>query len=565
MKTHRIFITINIILLIIFSSCENLDQDITVTLTEDEVTASYEYTKYRALSIYTEINNGFDYIDGAMLASASDEAEHTLEISKVQGINTGNWNAVYNPDDVWEHYYQAIRKVNRFLATADDVNLDTYKLDPDESAQAVYQSYLADIENWKAEARFLRAYFYLELIKRYGGVPLINSVTTINDDNSNIKRESLNDCIDFIISECSTVAELLPEQYADEELGRVTKGCALSLKSRVLLYTASNLFNDPSWASGYSNTDLISVTGDRATKWKEAAMAAKAVIDLGIYSLSFSYSDIFGSAGYLNNEIIFARRNAVSNSFEIASTPVGYDLGESGTTPSQNLVDCYQMTDGSDFDWNNPAHAAAPYENRDPRLAYTILTNNTNYKNRPVECWTGGLDGKGVQRATRTGYYLLKYVNTNLDLLQSRTSAHSWVIFRLAEIYLNYAEALNEYEPGNADILKYLNLVRSRADVNMPAIPSGLSQEKMRELIRNERRVELAFENHRFWDVRRWMLGENYFNSPLKGVEITKNEDNFSYEVIDVEDRTFEPKMYFYPIPQNEINISANWVQNPLW
>lgn len=561
---NNIFL-LSIFILFILNACQNLDQDFTVTLSESEVTKSYDFTKARAILIYTNIDNGFENINGAMFASASDEAEHTLETSSIQNFNTGNWNEVFNPDNAWNHYYQAIRKANQFLASSDSVDLESYRLNPSAGSQEVYNARLAEIQNWKVEVRLLRAYFYFELVKRYGGVPIIINITSLDEDHSKINRNDLSECIDFIVSECDYAAGLLPNKYSDIDLGRVTKGAALALKSRVLLYAASDLFNDPSWAGGYANTNLISLTGERSQKWKAAADAARAVIDLNVYSLSPSYSGIFGSNGYINSEVIMARRNSASNSFEIASTPVGYDLGQSGTTPSQNLVDSYEMKDGSKFDWNNPVHAASPYTNRDPRLGFTILTNNTSYKGRPVESWIGGKDGKGTPRATRTGYYLNKYVDSSLDLLQNRTSVHSWVIFRLAEIYLNYAEALNEYDPGNPAILTYLNNVRSRGDVKMPAVPVGLTQDEMRARIRNERRVELAFEDHRLWDVRRWMAGQQYFNVPLNGIEITKSGNNFNYKVVNVENRVFNPKMYLYPIPQNDLNISNGWTQNPLW
>ena len=141
---------------------------------------------------------------------------------------------------------------------------------------------------------------------------------------------------------------------------------------------------------------------------------------------------------------------------------------------------------------------------------------------------------------------------------------HTWILIRLAEIYLNYAEALNECQPGHPDIKTYVDKVRQRTGVNMPPLPEGLSQSEMRDRIRHERRIELAFEDHRFWDLRRWNLGTTILNSPLKGVRITKNSDNtFGYQVIG-RNRVFEPKMYFYPI-QNDLNIGQGWVQNPLW
>ena len=550
------------------SGCENLDRELITDLTEKQVLKSYDFTLFRITSLYTDIPAGYLQIDGAMAASATDEAEHTLETSNVQKFNNGSWNAIDTPENLWQNFYRGIRKANQFLASSDSVNLDQYRLDPAPSAQSVYQTRLSDIKRWKYEARFLRAYFYFELVKRYGGVPLLTKIYSVEDNFQDVKRNALAECIQYITSECDSAARNLPITYSATDLGRATRGAALALKSRVLLYAASDLFNTPNWATGYSNPELISLTGDRQARWKAACDAAKAVIDLAGtgYALHNNYRNLFITNSYTLPEVIFARRNGSSNDFERANYPIGYDLGNSGTTPSQNLVDAYEMTNGTKFDWNNPAHAAAPYANRDPRLGLNILLNNTPYKGRNVESWTGGRDGKGVVNATKTGYYLKKAVNENLNLLLNNTSAYSWNLFRLAEIYLNYAEALNEASPGHADVKTYVDRVRTRAGVAMPALPAGLSQVEMRERIRNERRVELAFEDHRGWDVRRWMQGPLYLGAPLRGIDITKNAAGaFTYTPIIVETRVFEPKMYLYPIPQGELNASKGLIQNPGW
>ncbi len=550
------------------SSCENLDRDLITEITPQQATRSYDYSSYRIASVYTNIPAGYLQIDGAMTASATDEAEHTLETSNVQKFNSGAWNAIDNPENLWSNFYQGIRKANQFLAASDSINLDQYKLDPTPSAQTVYQTRLAEIKRWKYEARFLRAYFYFELVKRYGGVPIIAQIYTVDDDFQATKRSTLAECIQYITAECDSAAKNLPVTYSATDLGRATRGAALALKSRVLLYAASDLFNTPSWAMGYSNPELISLTGDRMARWKAAADAAKAVIDLAGtgYALNSNYRNLFITNSYTLPEIILARRNGSSNDFEKANYPIGYDLGNSGTTPSQNLVDAYERTDGTKFDWNNPAQAANPFANRDPRLGLNIILNNTAYKGRPLEAWAGGRDGKGVVNATKTGYYLKKYVNENQNLLTNTTSVQSWNLIRLAEIYLNYAEALNEASPGNADAKTYVDRVRARTGVAMPALPAGLSQAEMRERIRNERRVELAFEDHRGWDVRRWLQGPQYLGAPLMGLDITKNADGtFTYKPITVENRVFEPKMYLYPIPQGEVNASKGLIQNPGW
>ncbi|MDR6562132.1 MULTISPECIES: RagB/SusD family nutrient uptake outer membrane protein [unclassified Arcicella] len=560
------------------SACQDLDREFVTTIGRNEIEQSFGNVQSLLNAIYSDIPDGTVYIGGAaMMSSATDESEFTAETNSIQSFNTGSWNAINNPDLVWGNYYRGIRKVNQFLLSTGKINLDPWKLDPSPSAQAVYQTNLATIKRWTYEARFLRAYFYFELVKRYGGVPILNNALSLDDDFSGIKRNSLNECIQFISAECDSAATQLPlntstlPYVAATDLGRVTKLTALALKSRVLLYAASDLFNNPSWAGGYSNPELISMpAGDRAARWKAASDAAKAVIDAAALPNLGAYKSLFNT--FNNGEIIFTRSNAAANQFERNNSPIGFNLGQSGNTPSQDLVDAYEVkvnaTTAVKFDWNNPAMAANPYANRDPRLGFSIVVNNTSFGTpaRNVQLWTGGLDGKPIINASKTGYYLRKYQIESLNLLNGNTGVHSWIIFRYPEIYLNYAEALNEWSPGNADIKKYVDIVRNRTGVTMPLLPANLSQSEMRDRIRNEKRVEFAFEDHRFWDVRRWMLGTEYFAKPLMGVNVTRNSDNtFTYTPFKVEDRVFTPKMYLYPIPQLDLNISKELKQNPLW
>ena len=559
-------------LLLLVNACDSiLDREVVLSLTEDDVLTLYNNTQSRAVAIYNYLPSGFRCVDGAMMASASDEAEYTLETSSIQMFNVGSWNAKNNPDGgSWWNNFRGIYLVNHFLANSDNLDLEMYRLNPDDIGHEQYQNRLDNIKRWKYEVRFLRAYFYFELIKRYGGVPVITRPVEIGDS---FPRNTLDSCVNFIVKECDDIAWGLPVKYTEQEnLGRATRGAVLALKSRVLLYAASDLFNSPEkWASGYANKDLISVKPiDRKERWKRAADAAKNVIDLtdAGYALSNNYQGVFRS--YTDAEIILARRDGASNDFEKANYPVGYDLGNSGNTPPLNLLDDYEMLDGTAFDWNNKNHAANPYRGRDPRLAFTILSNMTKFNGRPVECWTGGRDGKGVPRATKTGQYLLKYIDPELNLLEGRTSVHTWVLIRLAEVYLNYIEALNEYQPAHSDIKIYYNKIRQREGIKMPELPDGLDQDAVRQKIRHERRIELAFEDHRLWDARRWMIaadnekGKGVLNIPLRGLEILNRGGVPSYTPIEIEKRNFEPKMYLYPIPQGDLDI-AGWSQNPLW
>ncbi len=565
-------------LAIAFSACQDLDRDFVTTIGRKEIEQSFGNVQSLLNAIYSDIPDGTLYIGGAaMMSSATDESEFTAETNPVQSFNTGSWNAINNPDLVWGTYYRGIRKVNQFLLSTGKINLDPWKLDPSPSAQSVYNTNLATIKRWTYEARYLRAYFYFELVKRYGGVPIINNTLTLEDDFSAIKRNSLNECLQFITAECDSAATQLPlntstlPYVAATDLGRVTKLTALALKSRVLLYAASDLFNTPSWAGGYANPELISLpTADRSARWKAASDAAKTVIDASALPTLGQYKSLFNT--FNNAEIIFTRSNGASNQFERINSPIGFNLGQSGNTPSQDLVDAYEVkvnaTTAVKFNWNDPAMAANPYANRDPRLGFSIITNNSSFGTpaRNVQIWNGGLDGKPIINASKTGYYLRKYQIESLNLLNGNTGVHSWIIFRYPEIYLNYAEALNEWSPGNADIKKYVDIVRTRTGVAMPPLVTGLSQADMREKIRNEKRVEFAFEDHRFWDVRRWMQGPEYFGKPLTGVDIVRNADNtFKYTPVKVEDRAFNAKMYLYPIPQSDLNIAGSLIQNPLW
>jgi hypothetical protein len=518
-----------------------------------------------------------------MMASATDESEHTLESSNVHKFNTGSWNAIDNPDNVWGSYFRAIHLTNTYLQMADSVNLDYYRLSPVPSDQVLYLQYMGYLKRYKYEARFLRAFFNFELVKRYGGIPLVTSSQLLDGNYKSLPRNTLEDCIKFITDECDSAAAQLPLVYSvATDYSRITKGAALSLKSRVLLYAASDLFNAP--AAGYANPELVSLptTVSRQARWQAAANAANAVITLAGtgYALATNYRTLFNS--FNNAEIIFGRRIAAYNTFERQNYPIGFDGGNSGTTPSQNLVDAYEVktsaTTSVPFDWNNPSHVAniynfsATFPSRDPRLNLSIIVNNSQFKGgqtatRAIECWTGGKDGKGVTQATKTGYYLKKYVDENINLLTGTSSIHTWIFIRYAEILLNYAEAINEADPANVALAKAkVDQVRARTGVAMPALPAGLTQAQMRDAIRHERQVEFAFEDHRAWDVRRWKLGETYFNSPLKGVQITQTAPGvFTYVPITVEDRVFDSKMYFYPIPQSELNIMTGWSQNPGW
>ena len=541
---------------LLLASCQKgfLDRKMTTDFVENQVFNSYSRIRDFGIGMYTYVPTGYNRIDGAMIASASDEAEFAYTGSSIQKYNIGSWSPYSNPDECWNYYYSGIRSTNMFLEKSVNYKAIIYRDTITVTGKQSYKVQVADLTYLRAEARFLRAMFYFELNKRYGGVPIITKTLTIEDD-LKLPRNSYEEVVNFITSECDgAISDGLIEKWEgvdDKSAGRATKGAALALKSRVLLYAASpqnNPANDKS-------------------KWVAAAAAANQVIALKQYALFNNYRNLFLPPNtYKSTEVIFARRDGAGNGFERANYPIGYEGGTSGTCPSANLVDSYEKLTGWD--------ATKPYDKRDPRLQLSILVNNTTWKGRPVECWTGGKDGKGKDRATKTGFYMKKYVDESLDLLTDKTSIHCWILFRYGETLLNYAESMNEAYGPNSDPSGYgitavgaINMVRQRPGVVLPAIATTITYADFKMAIMNERRVELAFEEHRYWDVRRWKIAEQTLGAPLMGVEIIKNADaTFTYNPIEVEKRVFVAKMYMYPIQQNEIlKSNGKLIQNPGW
>lgn len=553
-----IYISAAINIAFTLSSCNGfLDREEDSFIDKTATFDSYNRTKQYLTYAYTLLPDGLNrFSREAMLASATDDAEFAIESAEIQQLNNGSWNALNNPDDVWNRYFSGISKCCTLLENTNHVNLDISRLDPDK--QVEYANSLKDIRMWRAEARFLRAYFHFELLKRYGPIPIVTSTLSINGNYENTPRPTMKEVVDFIAKECDIAAdtlELTPWRNVNDAFGRATKGAALALKSRLLLYAASPLYVD------FGDTNEANKPTDVAL-WKSVADAAKAVIDLNQYELASSYADLFKN-DFQNKEYIFVRRYAANSDFEKSNFPVSFG-GKGGTNPSQNLVDDYEMLDGTPFDWNDPAKAAQPFENRDARLGATILMNMAPFKGKKVATYPEGADASPNPNATKTGYYLRKFLNEDVNIQTGGSSSgHVVPLFRLAEIYLNYAEALNECDPTNPDIALYLNKVRNRA--SLPNV-SALSQEQMRAVIQHERRVELAFEEHRSWDVRRWKIASSTLGAPLMGVQIERKPlGGYTYMPVKVEQRVFQPKMYWYPIPQSEVLKLKQWKQNNGW
>ena len=382
---------------LIISSCNDyFDYSNKSLITSDLVYSDRTYMTQLLASVYNLVPASFNHIDNGMLASATDEAEHAWDYSAIQHLNNGSWNAYTNPDDVWSNNYQLIRRANLFLQGTDTVKYRQYQYVDD----ATYKLYTSELKQFRAEARFLIAFSYFELFKRYGGVPIVDHLLSIDDD-LNLPRNSMTDVVKFIVANCDSAIKVLPIAYNSSNTGRATLGTAMALKCRTYLYAASPLYNN-----GTYNKALC----DSAARIASAFIASGGSLK-SIYSLEGKYTDLF-TRKTNSKELIFERREGNSNSYEKANFPIGFDgAGGGATCPSQNLVDAYEMkTTGKPIsDPTSGYDPANPYNNRDPRLGFTVIWNNSTFKGRPIELWTGGLDGKGKVKASKTGYYIKKY------------------------------------------------------------------------------------------------------------------------------------------------------------
>ena len=564
--------TVFLIVILAAAGCKATLPDNLTFVDDREIYSNITQIRNVLNNVYSQLPGGLNDIGDSWLAAACDEAEEINNAEAIQSFNLGNISPFYNPDDAWSKNYAGIYDALVFLKATDTITWSDRKL----SNPTEYATRVALTKQYRAEARFLVGFFYFELIKRYGGVPLVDKVIDRNTNwVSQYPRRSFSDCVGFIVACCDSAAANLPDTYDAGNYGRAAKGTALALKARTLLYAASDLYNQT------GNTDPLSgyTDGDRAGRLLKAAEANKAVIDFKpAYAFQATYEGLFTLGSGKSTEVIFERRFSASNAFEKRNTAVGFPLGQTGTCPSGNLVDAYEhMNDGA-FNWSNPAHAADPYANRDPRLGKTIVMNGSLFGKTKdtVQLYTGGINGKPRDRASKTGYYLRKYINENLDLTLGETGTKQWIYMRLAEFYLNYAEAMNElYGPGGTgsgtlttSAVAAVNSVRTRAALKLKAITVPGSKDDFRNTIRQERRVELAFEGHRFWDVRRWKIADQTIGGVLSGVDIKKNTANNSvvYTPFTVETRTWDDKLYYYPIPQSEISKSNGIIiQNKGW
>lgn len=533
--------------------------------------------------------------DGRMKANYVDEGHYrgnsnsrNFNRSNITTDNIPGWGT--NRYRSWADLYKSIRYCNIFFENIERVPFSNTVVD----GKTIKDRMIGEVH-------FLRAMLYHFLVSDYGGVPLITNVYSLEDEFA-IARNTYEECINFIADECDKAAELLPAVNTGDNNGRATKGAALTLKSRVLLYAASDLHNTYEYP-GYSNPELIGYTGgSQAERWQKAKDAAKAVMDLQLYSL-YKAEPAPGDSVADNIANIFVSRETeedifvkffttnMGQRFGLYTSPNGYH-GWGTNAPIGNLVDDFEMADGTEFDWNNPEHAAQPYKNREPRFYATIFYDGAPWRVRPDDVkgidplnrvqtgvwqvWDAsanemvevyGVDTRKSPiedwNGSYTGYYCRKYLDPNNDAQYVRQSM-TWRWFRYSEILLNYAEACIELgQDGEART--HINMVRKRAGL------PGLTEEgdALRQRYRNERRIEFAFEDQRFYDVRRWVIGPDAYTGALAAKVVYElNDDKTTATIPTVthelyESYSWDDKAYFLPLLRDELNKNDMLVQNP--
>jgi hypothetical protein len=560
-----------------------------------------ESEKYLA-GVYTYLRSNGDWnTGGSPWEGLSDEIDVTYNDYATFAMNTGNWDKSRADFNFWTFYYQGIRRASYFMQRVPE----NPEIQPELMKQYI------------AEARVLRAHFYACILAQYGPAIILPELVVPPDadiSDFSFGRNSYDECVDYIVSEIDKAIPDLPaSQGSTTDYGRIKKGMALAMKSRALLYAASPLFNGNTAYANFKNPDgklLISQTVD-VNKWKRAADAAKEVIDMPDYSL---YKEVDGAGKVKpyeslknlfikdwNSEVILSRfTDDKLESFDQNGTP--YVLGGwSSWGPTQSAVDAYFMANGLPTDNVNSGYTeigftstatnqyasgtSNMYVGREPRFYNAITFNLSKWINNSsnnsggtgsapitIQMYSGGNSGLYNGRNwSRTGYVVRKLVNPNSKFGTGKIIAdRAEILFRLGEIYLNYAEALNEYAPGNADIRKYINLIRERAGI--PLYGSGLGevaepvgQDAWRTAIRRERRVELAFECHRYFDTRRWKIADQTDGGPFYGMDVNATTTAAFTKRTVFETRVFLPRNYLWNILPSELNKNKNLVGNPGW
>jgi len=532
-------INITLIVFIFALSCNDdfLDRESKSSIPENMVFEDPELIQLFVNNIYSDVP-GFDH---ELYDNITDESRNFWG-GAPQNVDRGEWFADNNPMEYWA--YNQVRKTNVFLSKIDESSIDE-----DEKL------YL------KGQVKTLRAKLYFDMVKRYGGVPLITYPQNLDDDLF-IPRASTDETFEFIVDELKEAIELLPFSYGDRaiDVGRFNKNSARAFLGRVLLFWASELYNP---------------TEDE-TRWREAAQMNKLVIESGVYQLHSNFRRIMLDKN--NEEEIFSvqyLKGYKEHGWDSWGMPDSRSRQDaSRRCPTQEFVDAFEMSNGkSILDPASGYDPMNPYEGRDPRFYATVIYNGSEYgfQGMPVYTYIGGDDGINDPYQTVTGYLLRKGTDeTNKDYYGWSGSDQNWIELRYAEVLLNYAEAQNEVlDVPDESIYNAIENIRERAGLDPYKLKDNLTKEEMRDVIRHERFIELSFEQKRYWDLRRWKIAKEVLDGKSFGaMYITLEEDgSYTYERKPIEGQisVFQDKMYFMPIPQREMEKNPELVQNPGW
>ncbi|SEN48299.1 Starch-binding associating with outer membrane [bacterium A37T11] len=535
-----------------------LDQTVTSDLNEDLVFSDSTYTSQFLSDIYVDI--GFsehpNRFGNGGLDAASDESrpQNSTSVTTTVLFSSGTITASSIATDGWNKPYANIRKVNILLKNLPRV--------PMASFQKIEVA---------AEARFLRAWYYAILLKHYGGVPIVGDTVYAFTDHIPAVRNTYAEVVSYIMNECDEVRDKLPYKQIRGDYGRIGGAACDALKARVLLYAASPLYNRA------NSNPLLGYTQEDPERWKLAADAAEKVIGSSQYALYEANNSPAGNSFYYlftlreNPEYIVARMQPGNKELEEIWQPPSRGAAKGGF-PYQETVDAFSMKNGKSIDDPGSGYDPLnPYANRDPRLAYTFIKDQTVIANNqgsmvPVNIYLYANGTPSSQDAiysgTPTGYYTNKMLNQEIAANFIHGGQRCFPLIRYAEILLNYAEATNEYSGPSEIVYQAVEAVRKRAGLDPYLLTPGLTKEALRAIIRHERRVELAYEGHRFWDIRRWMLGDTQ-NQRMHGMEVTRANGVATYKIVPVDKHNFRPEMYYWPIPMGEVGKSPELEQNP--
>lgn len=568
--------------IVLFSACSDiLDKKPLTEVSDGDLWSDPALVNSFVNSRYNQIGyNGCE----SMLSSACDESDmpwlrgcEITNFARMSATDLGRMNGAWygNDNRSWSTKWTNISNCNIFFERVGNVPFAS------ESERTLL----------KGLVRFIRAYEYFDLISRWGGLPILTKSFTIKDQAEIVgqKRNTYQECIDFLVAQLDSAATELPATWSGNNYGRATSVAALALKARILLYAASDLMN-----VGVKNPE-VGYTQPLPDRWQKAAQATTEALDAALkagYHLynkvsdpAKNYQQIFLDNTSANTEAIFFRMGTASSDGENIyngdqyNGPNGYG-GWGGNCPLQELVDDYEVVKNgvaTPFNWNDKEEASHPYENRDPRFYATILYDGAQWMSRPLETFFtvdasgketgGGKDskyGNDSWNTSPTGYNLKKFQDETYVQNSWNFKAKNWNIIRMAELYLNKAEALYEIGDENG-AREAVNAVRKRA--GLPDVVASGSD--LLEAIKHERRIELAFEEHRYYDVRRWKDAPKYFGRAVHSVMIKKYPDGHkTYEPSSIRnavggDRKWDDKMYWLPIPKSEMDKNPNFVQNP--